>query len=1480
MAIHSRAVLLLAFLLSLLLAAPALADSSPVIKQTSFPDLPSGLSYFDDSNVVLVTDPSSQTLWRSADAGTTWDKLDVGQGKIFSVLKNPNNNQVAVVIGVKGTHWITTNQGKDWKEWKCDGTPILARPAITFHATDPKRMLYLTAHCDGLTCEERVYYTTDGFDSEPKKLLDGSVSCIWAKSTDRFTTGDSKSDENQILCIVKGSFNPFATNYRLISSTDFFRSEEVEPVMHEGRAVTGIMNIAAVKSYIVAAAKSQGTTELALYVTDDTRTWHRAEFGEHKLEEDAYTILESTNYSMQVDVLTTKPSNPMGVLLTSNSNGTFFTRNLEHTNRNTRGFVDFEKIQNIQGIVMVNTVTNWEEVEQNWIADKKVKTQISFDDGRTFHPLKVDDDHLHLHSVTEQRNMGRIFSSPAPGIVMGVGNTGDYLRSRSEGDLYVSDDAGVTWSRALKDPHLFEFGDQGAILVAVEDGESKKIKYSINHGKDWDHYEMDDDIQPIALTTVPDSTSRKFILTAAKGRGSDRKYYIISISFVDYDLKECGKSDFEDWYARVDDEGKPTCIMGHKQSFRRRKRDSKCFVGQLFKDPVPEMENCKCTDDDYECDYENGFTRRSDGDCKLTGPMKPPEDACRGTDKFKGSSGYRLIPGNTCIKSGGVEKDKPIDRDCDDIKKPVASGKISSKTTKFPGNAFVEYYYLERQDSDTGDDETVIMRTNEREVYITHTQGKEWEQKYKDEEIIAIYPHRYLGGNVYLITPSEKVHYSHDRAHSFHSFTAPDKPNQKGLQILSFHPTEKEWLIWTGLGNCEGSDCETIARVSTKGGDEWTKLLGAVRKCQFVYREDRSGSQKLVLCEQHQDENPSNSLSLLSSDDWFETKKELKRDVINFATMSEFIVVAVRDADQQTLQVDTSIDGRVFADAKFPPNFKVPHQQAYTVLDSSTHAVFLHVTVNNVDGAEYGSIVKSNSNGTSYVLMVNEVNRNKDGYVDFEKMQGLEGVAVINRVANKKEVDEGMSKKLKTYMTHNDGADWALVKRPSSTPKDRKWCSGDIESCSLHLHGYTERKDPRDTFSSASAVGMMIGTGNVGEYLTSKADADTFITRDGGTEWRYAAPGTWMWEYGDQGSIIVLVKEEVPTKEVMYSLDEGVTWLSYQFSAEDMVVTDITTIPSDASRSFLLWGKIDGELTSVNLDFSGLDERSKQCRLDQNASPDDMRSSQDYLAWAPSRPNHEDQCLFGHQALYIRKKTSSDCYNGRDIQKLLRIQKNCTCERHDFECDYNYEKQSDGSCKLVEGLEAADPKEQCKKNPKLKEYYGVTGYRKIPLDTCSGGKEMDYTPMSFPCPGFEEEYQKKHGISGAGLFFAIVIPIAAAAGAGYWVWKNWEGKFGRIRLGDGLGTSSGGALDRDAPWIRYPILVLSGVVALIAAVPMVVGTVWKAISVRLGRRSRDGFGGRAYTSGASFGRSGAAGRYAVVADDEGELLGEDSEEEI
>ena len=55
------------------------------------------------------------------------------------------------------------------------------------------------------------------------------------------------------------------------------------------------------------------------------------------------------------------------------------------------------------------------------------------------------------------------------------------------------------------------------------------------------------------------------------------------------------------------------------------------------------------------------------------------------------------------------------------------------------------------------------------------------------------------------------------------------------------------------------------------------------------------------------------------------------------------------------------------------------------------------------------------------MLSLEFANRNRKGFVDFEKMQGLDGIALMNVVSNPDEASVTGSKKLQTRITHNDG---------------------------------------------------------------------------------------------------------------------------------------------------------------------------------------------------------------------------------------------------------------------------------------------------------------------------------------------------------------------------------------------------------------------------------------------------------------------------
>lgn len=79
------------------------------------------------------------------------------------------------------------------------------------------------------------------------------------------------------------------------------------------------------------------------------------------------------------------------------------------------------------------------------------------------------------------------------------------------------------------------------------------------------------------------------------------------------------------------------------------------------------------------------------------------------------------------------------------------------------------------------------------------------------------------------------------------------------------------------------------------------------------------------------------------------------------------------------------------------------------------------MTMSEPPAPYWGTILKSNSNGTYFGVAIENVNRDERGYVDFEKMIGLDGIALVNVVSNPDEAAITGSKLLQTRITHNDG---------------------------------------------------------------------------------------------------------------------------------------------------------------------------------------------------------------------------------------------------------------------------------------------------------------------------------------------------------------------------------------------------------------------------------------------------------------------------
>ncbi|KAI5782281.1 hypothetical protein FPQ18DRAFT_397143 [Pyronema domesticum] len=105
---------------------------------------------------------------------------------------------------------------------------------------------------------------------------------------------------------------------------------------------------------------------------------------------------------------------------------------------------------------------------------------------------------------------------------------------------------------------------------------------------------------------------------------------------------------------------------------------------------------------------------------------------------------------------------------------------------------------------------------------------------------------------------------------------------------------------------------------------------------------------------------------------------------------------------------------------------KVEHECKDAISTPSTGKilsnVFLHVTVNDQRGFKFGSLLKSNSDGTNYILSLDA---------------SLEGIAIANRIMNWKETLNDIKKKLRSRFTHSDGGQWKYhhITPPKKTPR-------------------------------------------------------------------------------------------------------------------------------------------------------------------------------------------------------------------------------------------------------------------------------------------------------------------------------------------------------------------------------------------------------------------------------------------------------------
>jgi len=120
------------------LASFVVAKDAPLVEAKDFDSELANIFFFDDSDVAILAEIETSKVWRSPDAGKTWEEQ---KGlRTLGIIKNPFDKNVAIALG-DTKHWITYNQGEKWTEFETEEPFSLGNP-LSFHASDNKKILF------------------------------------------------------------------------------------------------------------------------------------------------------------------------------------------------------------------------------------------------------------------------------------------------------------------------------------------------------------------------------------------------------------------------------------------------------------------------------------------------------------------------------------------------------------------------------------------------------------------------------------------------------------------------------------------------------------------------------------------------------------------------------------------------------------------------------------------------------------------------------------------------------------------------------------------------------------------------------------------------------------------------------------------------------------------------------------------------------------------------------------------------------------------------------------------------------------------------------------------------------------------------------------------------------------------------------------------------------------------------------------------
>ncbi|KAF7456639.1 putative sortilin [Cryptosporidium felis] len=626
--------------------------------------------------------------------------------------------------------------------------------------------------------------------------------------------------------------------------------------------------------------------------------------------------------------------------------------------------------------------------------------------------------------------------------------------------------------------------------------------------------------------------------------------------------------------------------------------------------------------------------------------------------------------------------------------------------------------------------------------------------------------------NIILIVGSKHSHFiSSNAGETFRKIS-----HSGTIHTWIFHPNKPKFALFSSwTEGCNKSFLQSLKKTSSAGNKcvhqlFVTKDLGATYQrvvdyvVQFHWDGNQLSNQNRIFFTHHrkkQGDQPRyggwmKTIDFSYTDNFGSNVVTPVKGGNKFLASNGYIFVArILDYERQTVSLLVSTD-----DANTFTQVQLPHtltEKSYTILDTSEKTVMLHVNHGEDSLKGTGNIYISNYQGTRFALSLLNNVRTPTGECEFDRVMSLEGVYIANIKDNDLEDDlehitatlhdlsdsetededaeisktyhkaklGKMEEPIRTVITFDKGGEWNYLKAPRVDSRGNRIDCEETDGCYLHLHGVSNYQSLAPFYSVENAVGIILGTGNVGSYLSfDHEDVNTYMSRDGGHTWQEVHKGAFIYELGDFGGLIVMANDLKHTNQVIFSWNEGLSWYDFELGSKALQVDNILIEPNSASMEFLLYGSRGKSGILYHLDFNTLG----QVRCMGATTPN--RPESDYETWSPRDGKNSEDCILGKQLVYTRKKQTAECYNGQDFRRPVE-KKSCACTEEDFTCEFGFSRQIGSFQCRPESLDIVFEDVKVGECTSSGIFY-VTAYRKLPGDSCVGGWLPP--PVAIPCP--------------------------------------------------------------------------------------------------------------------------------------------------